>query len=599
MKGKIIDITDNSVIVRLDIDITNQASLVNIHVIFEDGNSKIVGEIRSVSIDKAKVAIVGEIVNNTFLPGFSKKPSFKSKVRIIVMNELELILGKQQITSNDQITLGYSTVYNNYKINIGINDFLSNHFAILGNSGSGKSFTVARLIQNIFTSSDYLPVNANIFLFDAYGEYKNSFSKLNEISPMINTKTYTTDTTVPESEILRIPLWLLDTDDIAILLEATETAQLSIIDKALRLVPIIKGTDEESVKHCNDIIARAILELLKSGKDSVKISDQIKAILSTVSTNQLNLDSNIAQPGYNRTLKQCLYVDNNGKMLEMELVTNYISTFVMEGAQIPDTKTIVMYTLKDLEKAMQFALISEGILKSDKVYDYANILSVRLHSLVEGPYAEYFNYASMVSKEAYIAKLLTTADAKKVQIVSFNINYVNDRMAKAIVKILSKMLFDVATNEKERASMPFHIIVEEAHRYVQKDIDQQLLGYNIFDRITKEGRKYGVILGLITQRPSELSETSISQCSNFIILRTLHPRDLTYIKDMVPNMSDEIMIVLKTLQSGSAIGFGSAFKVPTAVQIVKPNPEPLSNNCDVVKVWYDTSKANQLEKING
>ena len=70
---------------------------------------------------------------------------------------------------------------------------------------------------------------------------------------------------------------------------------------------------------------------------------------------------------------------------------------------------------------------------------------------------------------------------------------------------------------KNRATLPFHIILEEAHRYVQNDNDKFLLGYNIFERITKEGRKYGVILGLISQRPSELSETSLSQCNNFLI----------------------------------------------------------------------------------
>ena len=195
-----------------------------------------------------------------------------------------------------------------------------------------------------------------------------------------------------------------------------------------------------------------------------------------------------------------------------------------------------MYTLKDLEKALEFSLISEGILKSDKVFDYANILSVRLHSLVNSTYAEYFNYDTMVGRESYINSLLTTSfDGKKAQIVNFNINYVNDRMAKSLVKIISKLLFDFAAENRNRASMPFHILLEEAHRYVQDDIDKDLLGYNIFDRITKEGRKYGVLLGLITQRPSELSETSISQCSNFIILRTLHPKDLNYIKEMVPN----------------------------------------------------------------
>lgn len=589
MIGKIIDICDNIVIVKLAIDISNQTNLVNIHVVFEDNNQKIVGEIRSISLDQVKIAIVGEIKDNKFIPGFSKKPSFKSMVRIIVMDELELILGRQNITDNDQITLGYSTVYNNYKINIGINDFFSNHFAILGNTGSGKSFTVSRLIQNIFTSSNYVPINANIFVFDAYGEYKTAFSRLNEISPMLNTKYYTTNTNFPEGDILKIPLWLLKTDDIALLLEASEPAQLSIIDKALRLVPIIKGTDDDAIKHCNDIIARAILDLLKSGKDTIKISDQIKAILSTVSTPALNLETVISQPGYNRPLKQCLYVDNNGKMLEMELVTNFISSFIIDGLEEPEPREDVMYTLQDLEKAMEFSLISEGILKSDKVFDYANILSVRLHSLVNSSYSQYFDFDKMITKAEYIRSLIYTYDNKKAQIINFNINYVNDRMAKSLVKIISKLLFDFAAENKDRASMPFHIILEEAHRYVQDDIDQRLLGYNIFDRITKEGRKYGVLLGLITQRPSELSETSISQCSNFIILRTLHPRDLKYIREMVPNISDEVMAMLKTLQSGSAIGFGSAFKVPTAVKIEKPNPEPLSNNCDIVKVWYSNS----------
>ena len=589
MIGKIIDICDNIVIVKLAIDISNQTNLVNVHVVFEDNNQKIVGEIRSISLDQVKIAIVGEIKDNKFIPGFSKKPSFKSMVRIIVMDELELILGRQNITDNDQITLGYSTVYNNYKINIGINDFFSNHFAILGNTGSGKSFTVSRLIQNIFTSSNYVPINANIFVFDAYGEYKTAFSRLNEISPMLNTKYYTTNTNFPEGDILKIPLWLLKTDDIALLLEASEPAQLSIIDKALRLVPIIKGTDDDAIKHCNDIIARAILDLLKSGKDTIKISDQIKAILSTVSTPALNLETVISQPGYNRPLKQCLYVDNNGKMLEMELVTNFISSFIIDGLEEPEPREDVMYTLQDLEKAMEFSLISEGILKSDKVFDYANILSVRLHSLVNSSYSQYFDFDKMITKAEYIKSLIYTYDNKKAQIINFNINYVNDRMAKSLVKIISKLLFDFAAENKDRASMPFHIILEEAHRYVQDDIDQKLLGYNIFDRITKEGRKYGVLLGLITQRPSELSETSISQCSNFIILRTLHPRDLKYIREMVPNISDEVMAMLKTLQSGSAIGFGSAFKVPTAVKIEKPNPEPLSNNCDIVKVWYSNS----------
>jgi DNA helicase HerA-like ATPase len=200
--------------------------------------------------------------------------------------------------------------------------------------------------------------------------------------------------------------------------------------------------------------------------------------------------------------------------------------------------------------------------------------------------SEYFSYDHLVTKSGYISELLTTNEGRKAQLVDFNINYVDDRLAKVITKIISKILFEYSVNSESRGKFPFHIIIEEAHRYVQNDKDVELIGYNIFDRITKEGRKYGVILGLITQRPSELSETSISQCSNFLVLRTLHPRDLQYIKEMVPNVSDEVLAVLKTLQPGSAIAFGSAFKVPVSLKMVKPDPEPYSNNSDVAKIWY-------------
>lgn len=585
--GKIIDISGNYVIVSVGFDVSRYGNLMNVHVVFDDSNNKkIVGEILKVTTTDLTVGIVGELLENVFIPGISVKPSFSSNVRIIRQDELTLVLGPQNVDDADHIYLGKSSIYNGYKVNIGVNSFFSNHFAILGNTGSGKSSTFARIIQNVFTSSKYLPVNASIFVFDAYGEYKNAFSFLHEFNNQLNYKAYTTNVQSADSELLRIPLWLLDVDDIALLLNADDASQLPIIEKALKLVPILKGTDNEAIRCKNDIIARALLDILQSGKDSIKIRDQITAVLTTFNTELLNLESEIVEPGYIRTLKQCIYVDNSGKMQEMELVVNYLQTFIIEGFELPTPKGNVMYNLADLEQAFEFSLISEGVLKSDKVYDNANVLSVRVHSLASSEYNEYFTYPKMVTKSGFVRDLMTTKDNTKAQLIGFNINYIDDRTAKSITKIISKLLFEVATTAEKRGTFPFHIIIEEAHRYVQKDIDQELLGYNIFDRITKEGRKYGVILGLITQRPSELSETSISQCSNFIVLRTLHPKDLQYIKEMVPNVTDEVLAVLKTLQPGSAIAFGSAFKVPVSIKMDKPNPEPYSQNSDIAKIWY-------------
>ena len=588
MLGSILEIIDNSVIISLSIDITHQPNLVGLHVVFEDGDNRVVGEVVNVTKEKMTANILGDIKNGNFVPGSSAKPSFKSKVRLIKIDELSTIFGEQE-TKFGQTNFGTSNVYTGYKINVNINEFFSNHFAILGNSGAGKSCTVASILQKLYTSSPTPPVNSNLFFFDAYGEYTNAFGKIHQQNPALDYKVYTTNLQYPEAEILRIPIWLLDVDDLALLLDVTTPAQLPIIEKTLKLVPILTGSSESVIKRKNDIIARAIQDILLSGNDSTKIRDQVIGVLTKFNTSSLSLNSQIAQPGYVRTLKQCLFVDKSGKMQEMELVVEFIRGYIMdEQEDIPENELNKFYTLNDLELAMEFALISEGILKSDKVFDYANVISVRLHTLATGENKEYFSFPNYVTRDEYIEYLTTSKETGgKCQLINFNINYIDDRTAKVITKIISRMLFLKASTLKPRGSRAFHIIIEEAHRYVLRhDTDIELLGYNIFERITKEGRKYGMFLALITQRPSELSDTCISQCANFVILRTLHPKDLGYIKEMVPNISSEVVLQLKNLKPGNCIAFGMAFKVPISMYIDLPDPRPLSNNVDLETVWY-------------
>ena len=588
MLGKIQEIINNNVIVKLAIDINNQPNLINLHVVFENQNKKIVGEIVNINQEILKANIVGEIKGDTFLPGSGEKPSFKSVVRLVNANELELLLGNQTI-KDGQTNFGTSNVYKGYKINVPINDFFNSHFAILGNSGSGKSCTTASIIQKLFTTMKKPPVNANMFFFDAYGEYTNAFSKLHEYNQALNYKAYTTNPKDQTLELLKIPVWLLDVDDFALLLDVNNPGQLPIIEKMLKLVTILTGTTEIVIKRKNDIIARAIQDIMLSGAASTKIRDQVVAILTKFNTPELSLNSQIVQPGYTRTLKQCLYIDKTGKMQEMELVVEFIRSYIIEEQEeLTDDQKSKFYTLADLENAMDFALISEGMLKSDRIFDMANVLSVRLHTLTTGENAIYFDCQNYMTEEEYINRLvMDSRSGQKCQIVNFNINYIDDRLAKCFTKIISRMLFRKASEISPRGSKAFHIIIEEAHRYVQRDKDIEILGYNIFERITKEGRKYGVFLTMITQRPSELSDTCISQCSNFIILRTLHPTDLHYIEQMVPNVSEEVVLQLKNLKPGNCIAFGTAFKVPITMHIDLPNPRPSSNNIDLENIWFN------------
>ena len=269
----------------------------------------------------------------------------------------------------------------------------------------------------------------------------------------------------------------------------------------------------------------------------------------------------------------------------MELLTKFFNGFLLEKTTMELPKGSIPYTLEDLENAIEFALISEGSLKSEKIFDRNNLLKVRIHNLNQSEYKAFFDYPNYIDKEAFIASLIVK-NSRKAQLINFNINYVDDRFGKTIVKILSKMLFDVSKNLKQRASIPFHIVLEEAHRYVQNDSDVKLLGYNIFERIAKEGRKYGVLLGLITQRPLELSETVISQCNNFIVFKMTHPNDLDYIKKMIPYITDEICKEVQALPSGYCYVFGTAFRLPMIIYLEKPNPTPISNNVNIQKVWF-------------
>ena len=581
MIGKVIEIGKSTVVVELTLTDEQKRGIINYHVAFDMEGSTIIGEIASIEKTTAHISLLGEIKNAKFTPGISKKPYYMSVCRIIRNDELPIIVGN---TNEKSVYIGRLSQYNGYQVYAKVNDLFSNHFAILGNTGSGKSHGMARLLQNVFSDTTY-PKNANFFLFDAYGEYNDTFI----FNDKNVSKVYTTkvgEFSDARTELLKIPLWLLDVDDIALLLNATKSIQLPIIEKALKLVGVFARNEEEIITYKNDIIAKALNELLYSGGTPSQIRDQIFAVLTSFNTKDLNLDAKVVVPGWTRPLRQCLIIDKDGKLQEMQLLGEFFNSFIKEDLKLELPDGTFPFTLEHLNQAFDFALISEGILKSDKVYDDNHVLKVRLESLMNGSYKEYFNIDKYITKEQFIDSLVKSKDGEKKQIINFNISYVDDRFAKVLVKIISKLLFEYSLALDNRASFPIHILLEEAHRYVQNDDDINILGYNIFERITKEGRKYGVILGMISQRPSEISETAISQCTNFLVFRMQHPKDLNYIREMVPNITEEMVPKFKVLQPGNCVAFGVAFKLPMQLKLDMPSPTPLSQNIDISKCWY-------------
>ena len=584
MFGKIIELRDNYIYLENKLG-RAETNLIGYHVIFNDSNKTLVGEIENISIEKIEILLIGEIKNNMYMAGIIKKPSPNATVRIITKKELEYLLGSQDYSNRSNLLVGNSLIYEGFKVTADKNRFFSGHFAILGNTGSGKSCATARLLQNLFYSNDdKLPINSHFVIFDVFGEYKSALKGIESINGL-GFKSYSTSPKEDDMPV-KIPAYFLGVDDLALLLNVNDYNVIPVIENTLRLTYIFTSKDPDTVKYKDYIIASTLMDILSCGKPAAAIRDQIIAALTKFNTVNISLDSIIHHPGYDRTLRQCLLIDSQGKMNAIGLLTDFIKTFLNFDLNELKIKPNFIYTLEDLQVALDFSLLNEGVLNSSARYDKLNTLKIRLNSIINSEYKNIFEFSEVISKPDYIKQFFKAKDGKNAQIININLNGVDDRMIKILSKIYGKMFFDYVTNLEKRASFPIHMVIEEAHRYVQNDHDYEVLGYNIFDRITKEGRKYGILLGLITQRPSELSTTSLSQCSNFLVLRLHHPDDVDIVSRISAAVNKNMLERVKTLRSGMPLCFGTAFNIPVIVDMALPNPMPTSTSVDVVNIWY-------------
>jgi len=579
MFKEITSISKNYALVRLVGNISDD--ILNFNVIFEEPNKKILGEIEEIIDDKIKITFLGEFIDGRFYSGIIRKPSLTSVVRLINQEELNELVG---INDKCSMKLGLSPLYNNYPIRINIDSMFSNHSAIFGNTGSGKTYGVARLVQNLFVMKDKIPFNSNFFIFNNTSEYDNAFKDINRYNPNFNYKLYTTNDE-NDNNLVRLPLWLLNVDDYANLLDATEYSQISVIEKMLSLVSVFARDDEESHRYKNHLLAKAIMAVMYSNQMPARVRDQIFTILEDCHTPELNLEFEVPGVGYTRQFRKCFDLDSQGQFVERILIVEYIGQFLDNETKWNEDYVPVYFTLDDLEVALNFALISEGLLLNEKSYAEGTALKVKLHTLNNSSYSKFFYYPEFCNTAQFISNIILVGNNKRAQIINFVLEDVDDRFAKAIVKVYSRILFRFTKGMKNRGSMPIHIMLEEAHRYVQKDIDNSIMGYNIFERIAKEGRKFGLVLDLITQRPTELSETVISQCSNFLIFKINHPTDLEYIRKMVPNISADVIEKQKSLQSGTCVAFGPMMKIPMIVKMELPDPPPQSASARIYDNW--------------
>ena len=530
--------------------------------------------------------LLGEIVGDKFCFGVSKMPLIFSTVYMISQKELITMLevGEEEIRVSEEtdstrkilLTIGKSVVFPDYEVKVNIDKFFGFHFAVFGNTGSGKSNTIAKILQNIFEKQNYSAKGAKFVIIDSNGEYNKAFSKLNELNSNIKHSLMSTDE-VGEKKF-EIPVWALSADDWATLLNASEKQQIPVLKRAIDIARIFYNCEVDDVNIKNHILASTLLGIIQSSDTSPSKSDKLKAIVTKFKTNDISMSSIIKD---DKTLGDLIGI-NYGSMIDEAGVISFLMTF-LNAQEISDNilKAMVPYSLSDFIKAVEFATLYEGSISSQRIQEYTSTLMTRLQSLQDGVQGRIFSKTEFNTVEEYIKSLLG-----ENQIVDLDISSLDDSSAEVVTKVLAKLILDYLKGGEVKAETPINFIIEEAHRFIKNDTNYGVIGYNIFERIAKEGRKFGMLLGISSQRPSELSKTVVSQCSNFIIHRVQNPDDLQYLSKMVPYVNNNMIDRLTYIQTGNALVFGSAINLPTLTQFDQANPATDSGNAKISEKWY-------------
>jgi len=345
----------------------------------------------------------------------------------------------------------------------------------------------------------------------------------------------------------------------------------------------------------NHVLAKIILSILHSDASSPSKVDRILALLNTFSTNEISRVT--VSPG--------LYIDF-GQFRDgprQATSANYDALLDLLNGHMQDEPVLPSYgntpfSFERLQAALDLALFYEEANGNKQIREYCSQLVTRLKSIIDNPDYEFLraDVGALQGHDReptqYVNRLLgITVDngrfKKERQICVIDLNDASDEIVELASAVVARLIFDRMRRADPRNVMPVHLILEEAHRYIAEKPSRFAIDAGLtFQRIAKEGRKYGAFLIVASQRPSELSKTVLSQCNNFIIHRIQNPDDLSQIRQMTPFISETVLKCLPSLPKQHALIFGNSVNIPTTFRVRNADPTPYSNDTQIRDIWY-------------
>ncbi len=562
------------------------------------------------SIKKLELFPIGVLENGKFDFGVSNYPMLYSDVLYIKDTELDQLFGNEkntQDTSEDtqkSLEIGNWTLMEKYRVKVKINDFFGFHSAVLGSTGSGKSCTISAILQGIYEKKSY--PHSKFIIFDINGEYKKAFiDKKTEFSIHDIKLTYLS--LKKENEELKdknnkvvlkeffLPLNLLTIDEWELLLKASTKVQAPVLRNALSL----SGKDEGILKR---IVAYLMHSFYFSNSPAIPKYQRIQNLKEKLGEEHKNIDKGYSSQYGNFSDKEdekkfvCSLKNIIDGNKSLENGKNIDSGKGLED-EFNEESDVRIRKLAELKEYIEHAIYWEEAHGNTHVQDHCSSLITRLKSIIRRKEFDFLKKASSsMNVEKYVEYLID----KDSNITIINFDNIDDEVIEVISTVLARIFFEYVKKQKNRNENPIHLILDEAHRYISNNKGKEYFfeAYRIFERIAKEARKYGLFLMVASQRPSEINETVLSQCSNFIIHRIQNPTDLRYIRDMTSFVSDSILNMLPIIPTQRALIFGTATNLPVLFKVKEADPQPDSNNCDVMKCWSnDEEKADPQSAV--
>ena len=682
--GRVISVDSFRLIVQLDDDLKGlyksgfndiyEIARINSYLIIPVGADRIVSIVTRVKIQdetdieksagfitlpKAQRYLVATMIGTiaggeTYLQGVYNFPILDNPVWYVTRADLDKIFDTKDDTiinyENDYyLPIGTSPAFSDYQIKINPDKFFGKHVAILGNTGSGKSCTVASIIQSLFKfeyNDKCRLKSANFIIFDTNGEYKKAF--LGDGKEMIYEDHTLINPIHVNKDALKIPYWFMNYDDIDFLFQPSANTQAPILKRAISLAKNETTTFNNNVVpqyYLNRLIEIQQLCLNPGSNFRLKeiIYHDVKNIIQELTKCNSQFDFSIIireldnlwnnngtlitykEPYYNGYLKDSV-VYSVGNFLTEELLKLTTSISKKKALQDKNIDLPIWFEFEKLCTLFIDEAIKEQESSNNKIREYISTLRLRLQSyfnderianplllsykvkpnnilanflaFILGDICKVYNAGnSDIYSEYFLEKQKEDKlENRKSQIVILDMSLIPFDVLETITGLIGRMVLEFLSrfDENFRGNYPTAIILEEAQNYIpEKNKEERTsIAKKVFERIAREGRKFGLSLVVSSQRPSELSKTVLAQCNTFVIHRLQNPEDQKYVRQLVSAANEDILQQLPILPQQHAIIMGDGVRTPVQIKINKANPKPNSDNPKFVEKWLKSADKN-------